>query len=86
MCCSDGARTRPGRTSWCCVADASNLERNLYLVTQVLELGLPSILVLNMMDVAEAKHWRIDLAQLSARLGVPVIPMQATRRQRASLS
>src|SRR5437764_151807 len=50
-----------------CVADASNLERNLYLVTQVLELGLPSLLVLNMMDVADAKHWRIDLAQLSAR-------------------
>lgn len=61
-----------------CVADASNLERNLYLVTQVLELGLPSVLVLNMMDVAEAKQWRIDLAQLSARLAVPVIPMQAT--------
>lgn len=60
------------------VTDASNLERNLYLTTQVLELGLPAILVLNMMDVAEAKEWRIDLALLSARLGVPVIPMQAT--------
>ena len=61
-----------------CIADASNLERNLYLVTQVLELGLPTILALNMVDVAEAKHWRIDVAKLSEELGIPVIPMQAT--------
>lgn len=60
------------------VADASNLERNLYLTTQVLELGLPAMLVLNMMDVAEAKKWRIDLKELEHRLGVPVVPMQAT--------
>ena len=60
------------------VADASNLERNLYLATQVFELGLPAILVLNMMDVAEEKHWRLDLEKLSQRLGVPVIAMQAT--------
>lgn len=60
------------------VADASNLERNLYLTTQVLELGLPAILVLNMMDVAEAKQWRVDLEKLSQRLGVPIIPMQAS--------
>src|SRR5207249_4654192 len=56
------------------IADASNIERNLYLVTQVFELGLPSLLVVNMMDVAEAKQWRIDLEELSARLGVPVVP------------
>lgn len=61
-----------------CIADASNLERNLYLVTQLLELGLPTILALNMIDVAESKHWRIDIAKLSAKLGVPVIPMQAS--------
>ena len=60
------------------VVDASNLERHLYLATQVFELGLPSILVLNMMDVAEAKHWRIDLDILRERLGVTVVPMQAT--------
>jgi ferrous iron transport protein B len=60
------------------VADASNLERNLYLTTQVLELGIPTLLVLNMMDVAEAKQWRIDLPLLSQRLGVPIIPMQAS--------
>jgi len=67
---------RPDRVI--CIADASNLERNLYLVTQVLELGLPAILVLNMVDVAEAKQWRVDVARLSELLGIPVIPMQAT--------
>jgi ferrous iron transport protein B len=61
-----------------CVVDAANLERNLYLVTQVLELGIPSIVALNMIDVAEGKQWRIDAAKLSETLGVPVIPMQAT--------
>ena len=60
------------------IADASNLERNLYLATQVFELGLPSLLVLNMMDVADAKQWRIDVEKLSQRLGVPVVPMQAS--------
>lgn len=60
------------------VADASNLERNLYLATQVLEIGVPAILVLNMMDVAEAKQWRIDVPELSKRLGVPIVPMQAS--------
>lgn len=67
---------RPDRVVF--IADAANLERNLYLLTQVLELGLPTILVLNMMDVALAKEWRIDVKKLSAELGVPVVPMQAT--------
>jgi len=67
---------RPDRVI--CIADAANLERNLYLVSQVLELGLPTILVLNMIDVAEANEWRIDVAKLAATLGIPVIPMQAT--------
>ena len=66
---------RPDRVI--CVVDAANIERNLYLVSQVLELGLPTILVLNMMDVAEEKHWRIDVEKLSGILGIPVIPMQA---------
>ena len=73
-----GRRTdtpRPDRVI--CIADASNLERNLYLVTQVLELGIPTLLVLNMVDVAESKLWRIDAAKLSEELGIPVIPMQA---------
>ncbi len=67
---------RPDRVVF--IADAANLERNLYLLTQVLELGLPTILVLNMMDIATAKEWRIDLKKISEELGVPVVPMQAT--------
>ncbi len=67
---------RPDRVVF--IADAANLERNLYLLTQVLELGLPTVLVLNMMDIAEAKEWRIDVKKLAEELGVPVVPMQAT--------
>lgn len=60
------------------VLDAANLERNLYLATQILELGLPTVIVLNMIDIAEARQWRIDSKRLAEELGVPVIPMQAT--------
>jgi len=60
------------------VLDAANLERNLYLASQILELGLPTVIALNMVDIAEAKYWRIDVKKLSEELGVPVIPMQAT--------
>lgn len=67
---------RPDRVVF--IADAANLERNLYLLTQVLELGLPTVLVLNMIDIAEAKQWKIDVKKLSESLGVPVVPMQAT--------
>lgn len=67
---------RPDRVV--CIVDASNLERNLYLLTQVLELGLPTLLVLNMMDVAEKKGWRIDDKKLAEMLGIPVVLMQAT--------
>ena len=64
-----------------CIVDASNLERHLYLVTQVLELGLPAILVLNMIDVVAERQQAIDATALSQRLGIPVIPMQATTGQ-----
>lgn len=60
------------------VVDASNLERNLFLATQVLEMGLPTVLVLNMTDVAERREWRIDAEALAQELGVIVVPMQAT--------
>jgi ferrous iron transport protein B len=59
------------------VADASNLERNLYLVTQVLELGRPAVLALSMLDVAEAQGKRIDLHKLGMHLRIPVVPVQA---------
>ncbi len=62
-----------------CLVDASNLERNLYLVSQVLELGFPTIVALNMMDVAQRRGIRIDGERLSKALGVPVIPIEAHR-------
>jgi ferrous iron transport protein B len=61
-----------------CVLDASHLERNLYFITQVLELGLPTIIALNMIDIAEAQGIPVDAESLSRELGVPVIPIQAT--------
>ena len=61
------------------VVDASNLERNLYLTTELLELGLPLVVVLNMSDVAERQGVRIDTRSLSARLGCPVVPSVGTR-------
>src|SRR5215831_19422408 len=61
------------------LVDASNLERNLYLTTQVLELGVPVIVALNMIDVAEAQGLRIDAERLARQLGVPVVPIQANR-------
>ncbi|HYF01372.1 MAG TPA: ferrous iron transport protein B [Planctomycetota bacterium] len=62
-----------------CVADASHLRRNLYLASQVAETGLPVVVALNMADEAEAKGVKIDVARLSERLGVPVVPTVATR-------
>ena len=55
------------------VIDASNLERNLYLATQLIELGVPLILVFNMSDLAESRGCRIDTDLLSRRLGVPIV-------------
>jgi ferrous iron transport protein B len=60
-------------------ADASNLRRNLLLFTQLADLGLPAVLALNMMDVAEQHGIRIDLVALQEELGVPVIPMNARK-------
>ncbi len=56
-----------------CVVDAGNLERNLYLVTQVQDLGLPVILVLNMMDEVKRQGKTIDVSKLSAHLGIPIV-------------
>jgi ferrous iron transport protein B len=62
-----------------CVVDASNLERNLYLVAQMLELNIPVVVALNMVDVAEKNGVVIDIMALREKLGVPVIPMVATK-------
>lgn len=63
------------------VVDAANLERNLYLVVQLLELGVPLLVALNMIDIAEGREVRIDYARLAKRLGAPVVTTVATRRQ-----
>lgn len=63
------------------VVDASNLQRNLYYASQVLELGYPSLIALNMIDVAETNGHRIDAARLAAELGVPVKPIIASTGQ-----
>lgn len=64
-----------------CVVDASNLERNLYLVSQVMDTGLPTIVALNMTDAAEESGLHIDTNKLQQELGLPVIPMVASRNE-----
>ncbi len=61
------------------VVDASQLERNLFLTSQVIELGIPVVLALNQMDVAEEKGIRIDVGEMIQLLGVPVVPTIARR-------
>lgn len=61
------------------VADAVHLERNLFLTSQVLELGIPVVVALNQFDVAEAQQIRIDVPELIHELGVPVVPTIASR-------
>ncbi len=62
------------------VVDASTLERSLYLTLQLLELGKPVVVALNMMDIVEKRGMEIDLHRLPEMLGVPVIPVSARRR------
>ena len=64
-----------------CVVDASNIERNLYLVTQLLEMRIPLVVALNMVDVAEKNGQIIDVPALSELLGVKVIPMVASKER-----
>jgi len=59
------------------IVDASNLERNLYLSCQFLELGVPMVIALNMVDVAESRGIEIDADRLASLLGVPVVPIVA---------
>src|SRR5947207_5655575 len=61
------------------IVDASNLERNLYLTTQVLELGVPMVVALNMVDLAESQGLKVDAERLEKQLGVSVVPIQANR-------
>src|SRR3954454_14953784 len=69
------------------VVDATNLERNLYLVTQLFEFGIPVVIALTMMDVFEKQKHQIDVEMLSTLLKVPVIPVTAkTARGRNELA
>ena len=61
------------------IIDATNLERNLYLTTQLAELGIPMVVALNMMDVVRKNGDRIDAAKLSNHLGMPVIEISALK-------
>jgi len=63
------------------VVDASNLERNLYLYTQLAELDVPVILAMNMSDMVAVRGQRIDYEELARLLGKPVIPMTASRQE-----
>ena len=62
------------------VVDACHLERHLYLTSQILELGKPVIIALNMIDIAEQRGISIDVNDLARRLGCPVIPIQAHKK------
>jgi ferrous iron transport protein B len=63
------------------IVDASNIERNLYLTSQLIEMRVPMILVLNMMDAVKQRGIKIDSDFLSAKLGCPVIPISASTKQ-----
>ena len=77
--CLQGSHPRePGPDLVVCVVDASNLERHLQLALQIIELRLPVVIALNMVDMAEKSGLRLDPVKLSEELGVPVVPMQAS--------
>ncbi len=63
------------------IIDANNIERNLYLTLQLMELNIPMVLCLNMMDEVESNGGNIDINQLESLLGIPVIPISARENQ-----
>lgn len=63
------------------IIDASNIERNLYLTSQLIEMRVPMVLVLNMMDAVKQRGIKIDIEGLSAQLGCPVVPISAAVKQ-----
>ncbi len=63
------------------IIDASNLERNLYLTVQLIEMKVPMLIALNMMDIAAQRKIKIDVDKLSDFLGCPVVPVVASRNQ-----
>lgn len=63
------------------IVDATNLERNLYLTTQLRDMGVPVVVALNMMDVSRTKGEEIDIEKLSKWLGCPVVPISALKKE-----
>ena len=63
------------------IVDATNIERNLYLTMQLVELQIPMVLALNMMDEVQANNGSIDIRQLKEALGIPVVPISAVKNQ-----
>jgi ferrous iron transport protein B len=63
------------------IVDASNLERNFYLTVQLLEMKAPLVVALNMMDLAHGRGLKIDIEALAERLGCPVVPLSASRKE-----
>ena len=63
------------------IVDATNIERNLYLTLQLMEVGVPVVVALNMMDEVRANGDTIDIQQLSRNLGIPVVPISAAKNE-----
>ncbi|MDR2687597.1 MAG: ferrous iron transport protein B [Oscillospiraceae bacterium] len=63
------------------IVDATNFERNLYLTLQLIELQIPMVLALNMMDEVQANNGSVDVALLREMLGIPVVPISAAKKQ-----
>ncbi|WP_233512198.1 FeoB small GTPase domain-containing protein, partial [Absiella sp. AM09-50] len=61
------------------IVDGTNLERNLYLTTQLCELGIPVVMAINMMDIVKKNGDRIDVLELSNKLGIPIIEISALK-------
>jgi len=63
------------------IVDATNIERNLYLTMQLIELQIPMVLALNMMDEVQANNGSIDIQRMRESLGIPVVPIAAVKKQ-----
>ncbi len=75
------ARHTPAPDAVICVVDANHLERNLFLVSQIIDHRIPTVIALNMVDIAERSGIRIDVRSLERELGVPVVPTVASRSE-----
>lgn len=63
------------------IADASNLKRSLFLCSQIIDLKIPTVLALNMMDIVKAKGMEINIQQLTEQLGIPILPINALKKE-----